>query len=221
VERLKLNPDWRPFYMVSIKDITRDALQARANIVEQLIKTDTPPSRDEIRPLLLALVANGKVGRARAIWLKSQHLPTGAIYDKNFEHISSTDAMPFEWTQLPVLGASLTVEPARRAFGMAVRVRTDGSASGVLLRQWTTLSPGPHMLRYSESVPDPARNAFGWSVECTSPSKYIFRTFGAGSGPPYQFDIPRNCDAQLVELHVTSSAAAANSEASFTGFDIE
>jgi hypothetical protein len=221
MERLKLNPNWRPNYLAYTDNVPQAALQARATIISGLSRSEAPPTRNEIRPLVFALIGAGQAAQARALWLSTLHLQASAVYDQSFEHSGTSGTMPFEWTQLPVLGASLSIEPAPHGPGMMMRAQTDGSASGVLLRQWTVLPPGPHMLRYSGSIPANARNAFGWSVRCVPSGKIVFSSVGSASPPLYRFDIPVDCSTQLVELHVASSAAAANSEAHFTRFDIE
>ena len=220
-DRLQYNPDWRPRYFTYTRNIPEEIQNGRVIMVDRLSRSNASPSRDEIRPLIYTLINAGKVTEARKIWAQTQHLKAGVIYDPKFEHVGTSAMLPFEWTKLTVLGANLTVEPATRGPGMLLRAQTDGSASGVLLRQMISLSPGRHFLRYSGSIPAGARNAFGWAIHCAQSGETAFSSMGSLDRPPYQFDISDNCGSQMVELRVAHDPAAENIEANFVGLDVD
>ncbi|WP_454884440.1 hypothetical protein [Sphingomonas oryzagri] len=218
IERLQLNPNWRTHYFRYLNNAPLPALVARSRMLIALASSSTPPSRDEIIPLLYSLVQADRTKLARLVWERSQHVTIGGIYDPGFQQTGVTGMAPFEWSILPVPGASVTV--ASQGTGNILSATTDGAASGTLLRQITALPPGSHSLTYDGTIPTAAHNAFGWRIRCISGGKDLVNSVRDTADPPYHFDVPSTCGGQRVELLVSSSAAAAGSQVSFKKVDI-
>lgn len=209
-ERLELNPTWRSRYLQYIG--TGTSALSKAMLLTDLIHSKTPPSREDILPVVSRLVQTGDVEQAKNLWLAVQH-SSGELYDPGFEHVTATGASPFEWGQLAVLGTNARTEQARDGEGTSFSVTTDGSATGILLRQLVTLTPGEHIFDYKGTVPENARPAFGWQLRCFK-GRTLLSTIGTAS-PPYRFSVPGECQPQYIELRVTSNPGAAGSEVTF------
>jgi hypothetical protein len=215
VERLELNPIWRSRYLQYIG--TGTSAVSKAMLLTDLSHSKTPPSRDEILPVVSRLVQTGDVEQAKNLWFAVQHA-SGTLYDPGFEHVMTTGASPFEWGQFAVLGANARTEPQRDSNAMMFSVTTDGSAAGILLRQLLTLPPGEHILDYRGIIPANTRQAFGWKIRCFKGGT-LLDTIGTSS-PPYRFSVPKDCQLQYIELHVTSSPSAAGSKVTFNRLNL-
>jgi hypothetical protein len=214
-ERLELSPNWRSRYLQYIGSGT--SALSKAMLLRDLIRSKTPPSREEILPVVSILVQTADVEQAKNLWFAVQHT-SGTLYDPGFAHVMSDRASPFEWERLPVLGANTRTEPARDGKATLFSVTTDGSAAGILLRQLVTLAPGEHILDYKGAIPLNARQAFGWQLRC-SKGGILLNTIGTDS-PPYRFSVPKDCQPQYIELRVTSNPGAAGSEVTFDRLDL-
>jgi hypothetical protein len=216
VERLELNPIWRSHYLQYIGTGTSEL--PKAMLLTDLIRSKAPPARDEALPIVAKLVQIGNVEQAKNLWFAVQHT-SGTLYDPGFENATLARASPFEWQQFSVLGANARTEPARDSKATLFSVTTDGSAAGVLLRQLVTLTPGEHILDYKGAIPLNARQAFGWQLRC-SKGGILLSTIGTDS-PPYRFSVPKDCEAQYIELRVTSNPGAAGSEVTFDRLNLQ
>jgi hypothetical protein len=213
-KRLTLDPNWRTPYLRYVSGITVDALRARSRVLSALAQSATPPSREEILPIISALVQAKQIPQAHELWLGLQRDGANSSYNSGFEHSGTTGMSPFEWTLLPVLGANVSTDTAS---GKAVlHASTDGSTSGILARQLIVLSPGWHVLSYVGSTAPADHAAFGWSVRCTDTSKMLLNMQSSDALPPYRFDVPSECGSQYLELRVRVSPAAANKPAEFS-----
>jgi tetratricopeptide (TPR) repeat protein len=216
--RLLLNPDWRTYYLGYVSNLNGPALLARAHLLSLLSGSAMPPSREEVLPILSVLIRDDKAPLARMLWTRSQRTDSKGIFDPGFTNAGTTGMAPFEWSILPVPGATLTRE--QQGAANIVHVTTDGAASGILLRQATALPPGPHRLSFAGTIPPAAHHAFGWSVRCRS-GRILLNTTGLAGPSAYRFDVPQDCLSQQVELLVASSAEAAGKEALFKAIDVD
>lgn len=218
-DRLALNPDWRPYYFAHVDSVSKTSLLARSQLLIALSTSPLPPSRQEVIPILFHLIYEDETPLARLLWLRSQHLKTGNIYDPNFTQTGTIGLTPFEWSITSVPGA--TFSAVQRGPDTIMHAGTDGTASGILLRQATALPSGAHKLNYVGSIPSAARDAFGWRVRCIRTGKILLSSLGTLAPPPYSFEVPVNCVGQWVELLASTSASAAGSEATFKSLNID
>jgi hypothetical protein len=219
-DRLALNPYWRSIYFQYPGSATIVMLQARSALIIDLARSSAPPYRDEILPLVRGLARVNQIASARTLWFEAQRMKPAALYDTGFANIGSTGRVPFEWTVTPVLGADVGTEPTERGGSTTLHVTTDGTASGMILKQMILLSPGSHRLSYTGSIDPSARDAFGWSIHCASTGKLVLDTLNTQASKDYGFVIPENCDNQFIELHAASSPAAAGSNAYFDRLEL-
>ncbi|MBA2935122.1 tetratricopeptide repeat protein [Sphingomonas sp. CGMCC 1.13654] len=215
--RLALNPNWRIYYLPFATGITEPALLARTRLLLMLSGSSAPPSRDEMIPVLAALIRDDRGPAARTLWTRSLRIPAAGIFDPGFANVGTSGMAPFEWSMLPVPGATVTVE--QQGTRHILHATTDGSASGTMLRQATALSPGAHTLSFVGTIAGKAHDAFGWSVRCRS-GRALLSTMRSPAPPPYRFEVPEDCRSQQVELLVSSDATAAGSAVSFKNIDI-
>jgi hypothetical protein len=219
-DRFTLNPGWRSSYLRYPGIISPAMLGARSTLLTYLARSSAPPSRDEIFPVVRGLAQTNQFASARALWFEAQRMEPSALYDPKFENIGSIGRVPFEWTVISVLGANVRMEPASQGNGTTLHVTTDGTASGVLMRQMTMLTSGPHRMSYAGSIDPSARGALGWSIRCISTRKSVLETLNAPASKDYDFVIPEKCDNQFIELHAASSPAAAGSSAYFDRLEL-
>lgn len=220
VARMRKACPWRSDYLMHVKGISPDDVATRITILRGLAGGVNPATRSEILPLINSMVQLGEVQPARNMWFQVQNVPIDSIYDAGFDHIASGDGAAFEWNARPVLGAAASLGDAPGGVGRALVARTDGSASGELLHQLVSITPGVHRLRVAGSVPREARSSFGWVVRCPATHQILLDTTGQDEGQHYQFDVPANCDSQIVELRVQRAPKAASASAYFTGIGI-
>lgn len=218
IERLHLDPNWRTRYFHYLTDIPTPVLVARARMLIALSTSSSSPSRDEIIPILYALIQANHPRLAHLVWERSQHITSPGVYDPNFQQTRTHDMAPFEWSILPTPGANVVIEP--QGSGNLLTATTDGTATGILLRQTMALTPGIHKLFYEGSMPAAAHNAFGWRLRCTTDGNELINSIGDALDPPYQFNVPTNCPGQRIELFVTNSSSAAGSQARFKRVEV-
>ena len=218
--RLALNPVWRYPYLSYTANVPLAAMEARGALLEDLARMNGPLERREIVPVVGALAKLGNAAGSRSIWFAAQRLPEQPLYDPRFVMLGSTTMVPFEWTKLRVLGAGLEAGDSETPSAGGMRVSTEGSASGVLLRQQLALAPGSHRLNYAPRLAPALLGTFGWSVRCAKSGGYLSNSLTASLGPPYRFDVPSGCPVQLVELRVAGNSAAAGERANFTQLDV-
>jgi hypothetical protein len=214
-ERLALNPGWRSNYFKYSGTGSLAMWQARSALLMDMVRSSAPPSRDEIFPVVRGLAQADQLASARKLWFEAQRMKPAALYDPSFANIGPLGRAPFEWTVTPILGAGVRTEPVGQGGGTTLHVTTDGTASGMLMRQTILLPLGAHNMRYAGSTDASAHGALGWSIRCMSTGKLVLDTLNAPASKDYNFVIPENCDNQFIELHAASNPAAAGRSAYF------
>jgi len=217
-KRLALNPNWRHFYLGHVGNTPLPDLQARVIIFNNLKKLKSQATEDEIARVTSGLANLGDLAGARNLWFQAHSDTTSSIYDPDFKNIGR-NRVPFEWSTLPILGTSLQISSDSNGHAV-LHATTDGGASGVLLRQTTLLKPGRHTLMVSETGPAAAKKAFGWSIRCMK-GKTLLNTLNLEASSSYQFEVEPNCDAQFIDLRVTSNPDVADKSAYFGGIRVE
>lgn len=167
--RLVTRPPWRVPFFSGARRLPPDQAAAHERLLLALAAGSAPPDRHEVRPFVADLVAQGEARRAHALWRRTTGADAG-LSDGGFDAASAERGRqsPFEWrpTRLPGAVVSFAV-PDAPVDGRAMRVRTDGIASGSAVEQMLLLPPGHYALTYRARGEEPGALAgFGWTLAC-------------------------------------------------------
>ncbi|MDH7637279.1 hypothetical protein [Sphingomonas oryzagri] len=215
LRRLALNPAWRQSYFADPTLASPDAARARGSLLAGLSGTANPPSHDELVQVLSAMVSAGAAGEARNLWIAANHGANQPLYDGRFERTAQSYASPFEWSLRSVPGAETSAEKRDNAPGDALLVRTDGTASGTLARQWLRLTPGEHQLTVSSAGPASSLRSLAWTIRCMPHGPTITTLQGSGKRDTAAFATAPDCTDQVIELQARPQAGSSNGEVRF------
>ena len=225
--RLALDPDWRARYFAgNIAMQPPQVLMVRAEALQSLAGTANPPTAQEARALIAALIAAEIYDPARKLWRLTGHAePPASVSDPDFAGATgdASTATAFDW-QLNSLGGVDSMVDRSGTNGSTLHITSDGNASGIVAQQLLLLRPGQHRLtlqaRYSSFA---AADALRWRIRCGPPG-------GGGlsfpAAPPtsarwnqpvmLDFSVPaEDCAAQWLELVVQPVSPPASTDAWF------
>jgi hypothetical protein len=144
--RLEAAPPWR---LISLRELAQraPALDPVLGLYRRLQRGSSPPTEEEMRPLLVRMVSEGRHEEAYVSWLESgqrdQRLPGEWLYNAQFQ--AAVSQLPFDWTFEATPGAFMQVDrsgPRRR-----LTVDFFGSRNAFQnVSQWLLLPPGTYVL---------------------------------------------------------------------------
>ena len=148
VVRMLARPNWLKPYADNVYDISSQAIQYRAMVLEELALRGLTIGCAQIAPATSRLLDTGAVVRAAALW--RDHCPaagTGLVSDGNFANASLASATgPFAWTTTGDSDISLAFAPA--ASGQRLVIEGAAQRDRVLLSQLLVLPPGGYVLSW-------------------------------------------------------------------------
>lgn len=149
---LKSNVSWRHDYLGQANSSMLPAvLDGRIRTIAALQRAGDRPDRQQVRPLVAALAATGRLGEADSIWRDYTGDRGNALYDVRFERALAQIDQPltplsFDWSLN--LDAGYTTDIAANGLGGSVlTVRWDGRGVPVFFSQQTSAAPGHQVLR--------------------------------------------------------------------------
>jgi O-antigen ligase len=216
-QQLAQNPSWRTDYMLRAWELPREHFSTHEALLLRLAASEAPPRVVETRGFIKKLADNHEYQRAHRLWLKVGGV--GPVHNPEFETetaMRSADVSPFEWRSPSVPGVKVSIaEPDVPFHGKALRIQSEGIATGTILTQTLVLPPGDHIL--SVAIAREGRDAtgpLGLSIGCgaTSTGQEIKLTPSTGSSSTWtrfsgRFSIPKNqCAVQQFNLILWQAA---------------
>lgn len=207
------NPSWRGPILGAFLRHSRDH-DRYSTLFERLAATEAPPTNAEIRSLLTALVAAGRLDQALFVWRTHVVNAYGADLDAllpnaNFE--AGLLNMPFEWTARTDVRAAvrLTRESRRRVLNIDF---FGGRVGANMVGRVLVLSPGSYVLRGAErAVGFATPRGLVWRLSCAGQSASLAETApltGETGWRPFEarFTVPEACRYQMLELTLLARA---------------
>jgi hypothetical protein len=105
-------PPWRTWFLSQLSG--RLANQSRlTQLYAALSETQTPPTKEELRPYLDRLIRDGSFEQAHAVWQRTLPADERAIeiYPFNRDFALPIDELPFNWNLDTVAGAEIRIVP--------------------------------------------------------------------------------------------------------------
>lgn len=204
VARLAFDPPWRVRFFQAETPPSGAALQGVVTVLKDLGRTQTPPSRQELRDAIQGLIAAGRYSDAIALdrrFVRRSPDPDSLLDDGGFELRSSdyqAHATPFDWTIDPRSAEVAWSEGQRR-----IAVFATGSPDPAV-RRFLALPAGRYRLQFAIRGPPDAGSSLRFAAVCTTAGGIV------GSSPQsalpsedwqtaaFDFDIPAGCG--LLEL---------------------
>lgn len=219
MERLQLNPDWRSDFFRYARQATADQAQVLDRLLRSLKAGSTPPTREEVAPVVRKLVDLGAFTQAEA--LASDMLGgsrTGSqnpVWDGSFSAAEAYEdpdyaRTPFEWE----LGSApgVTVFVSEEEGNGALYAQTNGSRDAVLASQTIRVPAGNHVLRFMvRSDRENALERFQWQITCVPGTVQLLPEVAVAltKDKPQVLEIPftvpaEGCEGQTLRLRSES-----------------
>lgn len=197
VAKLQARPRWRSEYLAAVNPQTPAAvIDARVGIMRVLLRDRDGVRRDEIVPLIGAMVATGKAPRAHALWQAYAKAPTGGnlLNDANFRHAAMLNAaglepVPFEWAFRQGLGY------AASATSDGLSLSWDGRGNPLFMTQMVPLRAGGRYVLRIRAAGDAAttRQALAPTIICGA-TTVRFNPSDGGNAVEYRSEAtPADC----------------------------
>jgi hypothetical protein len=210
---LLANPPWRSSFLVLLAQASADPRVA-VDLLLSMRNTGTPPTADDLRNNVRALVARGQYDLAYFAWLEylpPSHLTsTGLLFNGSFE--LSPSGAPFDWSIGPGVGATVEIaddpeQDGRRAllvdFGY-------GRVEFPTVQQLVLLAPGTYQFKGREKGELVGKRGLVWRIACAErPDAKIGESrMTIGAYPKWRefsfvFTVPAtDCPTQVVRLQL-------------------
>lgn len=183
--RLELSPPWRTRFLMRA-GATPGVEESTRRLLGLLRRSQTPPTAQEVTPLISHEVAMGRFVEARTDWAALSPLARqddrGPLQDGQFR--GRSDGSPFTWSWEDSVGASQDriAAPGMVSGMMALSVTYDGYSTPDLARQLLVMPPGSHVLTWRERVETGDGERLGWEVAC-APAGPVLARSAPQSGP--------------------------------------
>ena len=212
---LSTSPPWRSSFLAYLSSNLKD-VDALVRLFGQLQTSVAPATVDEMRPYLDRLVREGRFDQAYLGWLN--HLPAdrlshlGLLYNDRFQYPVSN--LPFDWSILPVSGAS--VEVASEEKEPFLNVEFYGArVSFAHVRHLLMLPPGKYVFSGSASTENlDNERGLRWRIYCVAdPAGSLATTeLLKKTTPSHLFRVPfsvppTGCAAQELVLEIPARTA--------------
>jgi hypothetical protein len=223
VASLATRPPWRSSFL-NYLSLTTTQPPVALDVLSRLADAGSPPSADEVTPLLNRLVADHRYLDAFIAW--RQFLPpgstlmTGNIRDPSFGIPSGTP--PFSWALQSGPGAAAEIlQGPTPASGRehALRVTYDGVSATEPARQLLVLSPGTYRLTVEAYVASPLPAArLTWNLTCAGGGPALGATADTALDPGWttlsaDLTVPASgCEGQWLALKATPGENTADIE---------
>lgn len=150
VTMLSNEPRWRRDFLMAPSGMTGEtALLARYATLNSMFDSQLAPGREEVSPIVNALLARGDSVRAEILWRKFKKIGqrTAAPYDPNFVSMAANSAddqyqaMAYEWRASDGIGYSARASSVGDK-NAVLRLRWDGRGAPVFVRQKLIIPSG-------------------------------------------------------------------------------
>lgn len=209
-EKLGRNPYWRRVFM---RELGRspNASMAAVGLLQALAQTPSPPTNDEVSPVLARMARVGDRRQAYRAWIS--FLPPAdrpsdlrGVFDGTFRR--PPGPRPFGWQLRRSEAAEASLDPATQGSGL--QVRYDGFSDVEVARQTLLLPSGRYRLSSSGELLEGAGGRLEWRVECPGFPGPLARTSlrigdGFDGATQQEFDMPPGCPSQYLILSTLGS----------------
>ena len=218
VARMTQRPEWRRIFFYTDEPIAPAELDGMVAALHDLRRTSAPPTREEARAAILALLNRGRVAEALALdrgFAPLRRADPGSLLDDGGFDRALADyqgrGTPFDWTLLGVSRNSATLD---ESLPRSMLVATEGSEGLSPLRRWVVLAPGRYRLDYRMQGSAEAPSSVGIWVSCGGASPPLAQSgrdalasdgFEARS---LTFDVPPSCPAIIISIGGTGTQPA-------------
>jgi O-antigen ligase len=214
VARLTFEPPWRVRFFQAERPPSGAALQGVVTVLRDLGRTQTPPSRQELRDAIQGLITDGRYSEAIALdrrFVRRSPDPDSLLDDGGFELRSSdyqAHATPFDWTIDPRSAEVAWSEGQRR-----IAVFATGSPDPAV-RRFLALPAGHYRLQFAIRGPPDAGSSLRFAAVCTAAGGMV------GSSPQsalpsedwqtaaFDFDVPARCGLLELDLRRLRTGSA-------------
>jgi hypothetical protein len=226
VASLAQKPVWRGVFLTHQEKIPAQQLPGLLSILTDLAHTHNPPTADEARPILEALVDTGDVAKGFELHrlLFERNRPV-LVSNAGFERTDvgyevNSSASPFDWILLNVGRSSAAIEGEGRSH--VLDVTAAGEIEGRVAQQLVALQPGSYVLSFRVRPDDPtAGQRVKWGLRCAEGAPVLFTQPPAQLAADrwtvkqYGFSIGSECRSQVLELRVDPSLGTAPVDVKF------
>ena len=215
---LASGPPWRSWFLVRLPGGVKDLLALQPRYLD-LMSAAVPLQPDELGPFLRRLIASGFAQQAYYTWVQSlspdERRALTYVYNGDFQRPRTN--LVFDWTIMPISGASIAFEPESSNPSNQV-LRIEFIRKRTMFRNVTQLillGPGSYTLTGRYKAYDLlARRGLLWRIYCSRGPKGIVgeSTRIRGTEEEWKpleakFVIPEEgCDTQVLRLEIDARA---------------
>ena len=199
--RLAERPDWRRQVLNRAGELSEADFQRFEAVVSHLAATRAPVTGAEIKPVINAMVGQGRATEAQRLWIK---VSPALVDNGDFRQLNeSSGGLPAGW-QVPPQNRSATAVVAYGRNEQALRVSHTKWVT--LISQTTMLPAGTYRLTFAARELGLGAVLLRWELRCHGTSKAQIienRVAGRGGWTTFSaaFDVPpRDCLRQTLAL---------------------
>ena len=162
--KLAQRPQWRQEVLHSIGELPASEFNRSQDVLFRLNRSKSPPNPEEIKPMLQALISNGRTDDAQRLWVL---LHPALIANGNFNSLRADQsaAMPAAWEVSSQNRQVVTVAtPESGPRNRALRVEPTNWVTIVF--QDTMLPAGSYTISYRAREMGPSSVALSWQLNC-------------------------------------------------------
>ena len=207
-------PTWRADFLLRLTAAPPN-LARLAQLYAMLMKSKNPPTEEELRAYLNALIRRGFYEQAYRVWQET--LPQGADrglpYNGDFN--AAIDGAPFNWRLISQPGAQIEIVKVNETRGYALQLQFSGTRVNFAnVSQLLLLTPGRYDFSFKAKAEDfRAARGLWWHIFCEGGSQGdLAHTDLVSDSLPWtdfgvEFEVPVGCKAQWLQLELPARIA--------------
>ena len=228
IRRLETRPEWRGPFFATTGSLKPEELEGLVATLRDLRRSKAPPTRNEVRGAIDALISHGRFRDAvvlDAMFVLPRRTASSLIDDGGFDRPDSfyrTEATPFDWTILIVDTASANLDESENR---SMTIGASGGGQQIALRRFVALPSGSYRLAFDMRGPPQSPRAVGIRLFCAGQPKPIAESpripIRTEHWEPRQieFEVPDGCPLMMIGLG--SIDPEASGEAQFDNFVLQ
>lgn len=165
--RLRASPEWKETYVTELRDLTRDELSQRVDVVQRTGRGIWGCST--AAPLAQKLITSDMLSEAVTVWRLACIASNSLVYDGSFDQLDTTkSSTAFDW-QLSTRGDVSIAATADRAGDRRLDIGVEATRTLPVIHQLVVLNPGRYRLTWATpDTNEQAARGLSVSVECGS-----------------------------------------------------
>lgn len=211
------SPPWRAEFLMYLSHKAPSRAQLD-KLYSMLINSKQPPTNEELRPYINALVQDARYAQAYQVWYNA--LPVAQRADKrepyNGDFVYPVDDLPFNWVLTSQPGADIDIVTLKGNRERALRVQFSGARVNFAnVRHLLLLQPGHYIFTGKVRADDfQAARGLRWHIFCAGgAAKDLVHTDLIAQNVPWtdfgnEFDVADSCKAQWLQLELPARIAS-------------